>query len=82
MEKNMYDLDVATEIIARMKAEVEHAYAEEQDSRKKEELKLDLDVLWAEGKALYSSNELIQLSIIDKAFRLYAPILKAQYAAA
>jgi hypothetical protein len=82
MERNMYDLDVATEIIARMTVEKENAYDEEQDPEKKEKIKLELDVLWAEGKALYSSDELIQLSIIDKAFRLYGPILKAQYAAA
>jgi hypothetical protein len=80
MEDNIYNLDIAVEIIARMAIKKERAYKAEQDPEEKEKLKLAIDILRAEQDALYHDN-LIQRSVIDKAFHLYAPILKAEYAA-
>ncbi|GHT02208.1 hypothetical protein FACS189440_09730 [Bacteroidia bacterium] len=80
MEENIYNLDIAAEIIARMAIKKESAYEDEKDPEEKEKLKLSVDILRAEQDALYHDN-LIQRSVIDKAFNFYGPILKAEYAA-
>jgi hypothetical protein len=74
---NMYDLDVAIEILARMHAKKREEFKCEIDPAKKKLLEQEIDMLRAEEKALYINN-LIQQSVIDKAFRLYGPILKAE----
>jgi hypothetical protein len=80
MEENIYNLDIALGIVARMSAIKERAYKAEIDPEEKEKLKLSIDILRAERDALYH-DDLIQRSVIEKAFHLYGPMLKAGYAA-
>jgi len=74
--KNMYDLDIAIEIIARMQARKANELYNTIDQLKRIELQKDIDILRAEKKALYSN--ILQQSVIDKVFKIYAPILKAE----
>ena len=46
---------------------------------KKQKLLQEIDMMQFERNALYKNGEL-QRSVMDKAFRLYAPIIKAHYA--
>jgi len=71
----MYDLDIALQIIARMEAiksrELDNAVKQED----REKIQKQIDMLLTEEKALYKNDD-FRVSVIDKAFRLYAPILK------
>jgi len=71
----MYELDIALEIIAQMEdiksRELDDAVNEE-DKKKIQE---QIDILFLEEKALYK-NDNYRASVIDKALRIYAPVLK------
>ena len=75
--ENMYDLDIALQIIARMEAIKSKEFDVAVTQEDKDNLQRQIDMLLAEEKALYK-NDNFRLSVIDKAFRLYAPILKKQ----
>jgi len=79
MESNLYDLDVALTIVNHMFVENCKKINIETDSEIKEELEKMNDIYLFEKNALYKGGD-IQASIIDKAFRLYAPIVKEYYA--
>ena len=58
----------------------------EKDESKKDELYKELDMLSTEeeianGLLQFEASDNVRLSVIDKINRLYAPILKAYYAA-
>jgi len=77
--ENAYDLDVALDVVSSLWALKCKEYKKETDPPKKQRLLQEIDMMQFEENALYKNGEL-QRSIIDKAFRLYAPILKAHYA--
>jgi len=73
--ENMYDLDVALEIVAHLRAikSLELQYTTNQVN--KEKLEKEINELWEESRILHS-NSVLNKSIIKKAFTIYAPILK------
>jgi hypothetical protein len=79
MGKDIYDLDVALSILGSMRVKKINEFDAEVQPDKKERLNQELDILLAEENALYSTS-IMQKSVMDKAFRLYAPILKKEYA--
>jgi len=74
--ENMYDLDIAHQTIARMQGIKSRELDNVDSPQEVEKIKKELKILRAEKNALYKNDD-FQLSVIDKAFRLYAPILKA-----
>ena len=80
MFENAYNLDVALDVVSSLRVLKCREYEKETDPDKKQKLLQDIDMMQFERKALYKNGEL-QRSVMDKAFRLYAPILKAHYAA-
>jgi hypothetical protein len=79
--ENMYDLEIALQIIVQIKVIRMNELEKTTDELQREKLQKEITMLWAEEKALYS-NDVIRQSIMDKAFRLYGPILKTKYATA
>jgi hypothetical protein len=73
--ESMYDLDIAIEILARMQAIKTAELNSAVDRLQRANLQREINILRTEEKALYSNNPL-QQSVIDKAFRLYGPVLK------
>ncbi|MCL2072414.1 MAG: hypothetical protein FWH18_00675 [Marinilabiliaceae bacterium] len=80
MFENAYDLDVALDVVSTLWALKCREYKNETDPQKKQKLLQEVDMMQFEKGALYRNGE-VQKSVMDKAFRLYAPILKAHYAA-
>jgi hypothetical protein len=80
MSDSVYNLDVALDIIANLFILRDKQLEREENPLNKVDLIREKDMLAFEKEAIYSQGEL-QTSIIDKAFRLYAPILKQHYAA-
>ena len=78
--ENAYDLDVALDVVSSLWAMKCNERDKEIDFDKKQKLQDEADMIQFERSALYKNGEL-QRSVMDKAFRLYAPILKAHYAA-
>jgi len=74
--ENMYDLDVAHHTIARMMAIKSRQYNDALSMNEKEKLEKEIKILREEKNALYYNND-FQLSVIDKAFKVYGPFLKA-----
>jgi hypothetical protein len=79
MEDSAYDLDVAQSVLSDMRGITSKKIEEESDPEKKLKLRQELDMIIYEMYALHSSED-AQHSIMDKAFRLYGPILKTYYA--
>ena len=80
MFENDYDLDVALDVVSSLWAMKCSERDRELNPDKKQKLQNEVDMMQFERSALYKNGEL-QRSVMDKAFRLYAPILKAHYAA-
>ena len=80
MFENAYNLDVALDVVSTLWALKCREYKNETDPKKKQKLLQEVDMMQFEKGALYRNGE-VQKSVMDKAFRLYAPILKAHYAA-
>ena len=79
MFENAYNLDVALDVVSSLRVMKCNEYESETDPEKKQNLLQEIDMMQFERNALYKDGEL-QHSVMDKAFRLYAPILKAHYA--
>jgi hypothetical protein len=79
MDDSVYSLDVALDIIANLFILRDKQLKKEVNPQHKADLAREKDILAFEKEAIYSQGEM-QASIIDKAFRLYAPILKQYYA--
>jgi hypothetical protein len=79
MFENAYNLDVALDVVASLRVLKCNERDRELDPAKKQKLQNEVDMMQFERSALYKNGEL-QRSVMDKAFRLYAPILKAHYA--
>jgi len=79
MFENAYNLDVALDIVSSLRVMKCKEYKKEADLDNKQKLLQEIDMMQFERNALYKDGEL-QRSVMDKAFRLYAPILKAHYA--
>jgi hypothetical protein len=79
MWKDAYDLDVALETVATMIGITVCKYDRETDPEKKQNLSEQLDMMYYERENLYKAGE-PQRSVMDKAFRLYAPIIREYYA--
>ena len=80
MFENAYNLDVALDVVSSLWVIKCNERDKELDPDKKQKLQNEVDMMQFERYALYKNGEL-QRSVMDKAFRLYAPILKAHYAA-
>ena len=80
MFENAYDLDVALDVVSTLWAMKCKECQKETEPEKKQQLLQEIDMMRFERSALYRNGEL-QRSVMDKAFRLYAPIIKAHYAA-
>ncbi|ADY38186.1 hypothetical protein Bacsa_3665 (plasmid) [Phocaeicola salanitronis DSM 18170] len=79
-------LDVALDIIGTLRMMKMKEITAEKDESKKDELYKELDMLSTEeeianGLLQFEASDNVRLSVIDKINRLYAPILKAYYAA-
>ncbi|MDR2969295.1 MAG: hypothetical protein LBV32_06780 [Tannerellaceae bacterium] len=79
-------LDVALDIIGTLRMMKMQELNRETDPQKKELLEKEFDMLTAEeriaqGLEQFKGWEEVQISIMDKIDRLYAPKLKAYYAA-
>lgn len=79
-------LDVALDIIGTLRMMKMKEITAEKDESKKHELYKELDMLSTEeeianGLLQFEASDNVRLSVIDKINRLYAPILKAYYAA-
>jgi len=81
MFENAYNLDVALDVVSTLRALKCSQYHEETDPIKKQRLLQEIDMMQFERSALYKNGKL-QQSVMDKAFRLYAPIIKKHYAEA
>ena len=79
MFENAYDLDVALDVVSSLRAMKCKEYTNETDPDIKQKLLQEIDMMQFERNALYKNGEL-QRSVMDKAFRLYAPLIKARYA--
>ena len=79
MFENAYDLDVALDVVSSLRAMKCKERDKASDPDEKRKLQNEIDMMYFERNALYKNGEL-QRSVMDKAFRLYAPILKAHYA--
>jgi hypothetical protein len=75
--ENMYDLDIAIEIIARMRVKKMDELKNTVNDLQKIQLQQEVDILRAEKNALYTNTPL-QQSVIHKAFNLYAPVLRRE----
>ena len=79
MFENAYNLDVALDVVFSLRTMRCNERDNETDPVKKSQLQQEIEMLYYEREALYKGGEM-QRSLIDKAFRLYAPILKSHYA--
>jgi hypothetical protein len=79
MWENDYDLDVALGIVSTMRAIKSIELDKETDSGKRNMLEKEMDTLYCEREALYAGGE-VERSLINKAFNIYAPIIKARHA--
>jgi hypothetical protein len=79
MYGNAYDLDVALDIVTTLKGIKSNELDKEADPDKRQRLQSDIEMMHYEREALYRGGPM-QLSVMDKAFNLYAPILKVRYA--
>jgi hypothetical protein len=70
-----YDLDIAVDIVNTLWVQKDKALDKETNLDTIEKLKQELEILNYERTAIYRSDAM-QGSIVDKALRLYAPILK------
>ena len=75
---NIYDLDIAIEVVVRMRVKKENELDNVSNPDKRKKIQKEIDVLQAERYALYT-DPLLQESLIDKALNYYAPILKAEH---
>jgi hypothetical protein len=78
--ENAYDLDIALDVVSTLRVLKCSERDKETDPDKKRKLQEEIDMMYFERNALYKTGEM-QRSIMDKAFKLYAPIVKAHYAA-
>jgi len=79
INNSVYRLDLALDILSNLYILTDKKADAERNPDIKHDLEKMRDMLAFEKEAVYSGGE-IQDSIIDKAFRLYAPILKKYYA--
>ena len=77
--EDAYDLEIAIDMVSTLWALKCGEYKQEIDPDKKQKLLQEIDMMQFERSALYKNGEM-QQSVMDKAFRLYSPILKAHYA--
>jgi len=77
--EDAYDLDIALDLVNMMWALKLRERDKLMDADEKQKLQEELDMMQFERSALYKGGEM-QRSIMDKAFRLYSPIIKAHYA--
>ena len=77
--EDAYDLDIALDLVFTMWALKLRERDKVLDADKKQKLQEELDMMQFERNALYKNGEM-QRSVMDKAFRLYSPIIKAHYA--
>ena len=77
--EDAYDLDIALDLVNTMWVFKCREYRQEIDPDKKQKLLQEADMMQFERNALYKGGEM-QRSVMDKAFRLYSPIIKAHYA--
>jgi hypothetical protein len=73
---NVYDLDIALDIVAEMFADKSKEFLDCQDEKEKQKLKRELDMIREERNTLYFTRTPMFDSVMDKAFRLYAPIIR------
>lgn len=76
MDEGLYDLDVASEILSNFFILIDNKGYVEQNPDVKQALIKQRDLLLYESRALTGVDDNVRTSIIDKAFRLYEPILK------
>jgi hypothetical protein len=76
MWKDDYNLDVALDAVSAFQAIKIKEYMNENNPDKKQKLEQEISMIRFEIDALYRDGEL-QKSVMDKVFRLYAPLIKA-----
>ncbi|MDR2680927.1 MAG: hypothetical protein LBC47_08985 [Tannerella sp.] len=76
MWEDDYNLDVALSAVSAFQAIKIKEYMNENNPDKKQKLKQEINMIRFEIDALYKEGEL-QQSVMDKVFRLYAPLVKA-----
>lgn len=86
MKKLPMSLDVALDVIGTLRMLKIDEISNETSEERKEELKKELSILNTEEKIAngilqFDVSENVRLSVMDKIERLYAPQLKAYYAA-
>jgi hypothetical protein len=74
-----YDMDVALSVVSTLQGMKIKEFVVENDLDKKHTLEKEIAMMRFEYNALYQDGAL-QQSILDKVFKLYAPILGAHYA--
>ena len=77
--EDAYDLEIAIDLVTTLWALKLKERDKLLDADKKQKLQEELDMMQFERSALYKNGEM-QQSVMDKAFRLYSPIIKAHYA--
>jgi hypothetical protein len=78
MVENIYDLDIAYEILFLMKVIKTNELNQpdvQADAARKAKIEEEIELLLKEKNAIISDN-----SVIDKALNYYAPIIKTEYA--
>jgi hypothetical protein len=74
--EHAYDLEIAHDVIFELQVMKSREMRKESDLQKRKKMVQEIDMMRYELKALHE-NEQLQRSIIDKALRLYAPIIKS-----